>query len=167
MTRRLEIICLIAICLIGVISPIVQADDSRLSRETLKGISAVSVVVEDLPPDSAKILGLSKETIQTDVELKLRLGGIRVVTEKEGMRLPGSPAVYINVNLADDLRAAHIDIELQQNALLERNNLWAPRITTWSTSILVSNPNLQGIRDFLKDHVDKFLNAWLSVNPKK
>jgi hypothetical protein len=117
-------------------------------------------------PDSAKILGLTKEIIQTDVELKLRQAGMRVMTREEGEKLPGSPAVYINVNLSDDARAANIGVELQQNAQLERNNLWTPDIITSSTGVLVSNPTAQGIRDFVKDHVDTFLNAWLSVNPK-
>jgi hypothetical protein len=123
------------------------------------------VLVEDLP-DSAKILSLSKDTIQTDVELKLRLAGIRVVTDDEDAKLPGSPALYVNLNLTDDARVAHVDVELEQNATLERNTLWTPRITTWSTGVLLSNPTAQGIRDAVKDHVDTFLNAWFSVNPK-
>jgi len=144
----------------------VRADDSRLSRETLKDVRVISVMVEDLP-DSAKILNISKDAIQTDVELKLRLAGMRVVPEQEGERLLGSPVLYVNLNVADDGKAADIKVDMQQNALLERNKLWTPRITTWSTGILVSNPTSERIRNLIKDRVDDFLNAWLSVNPKK
>jgi hypothetical protein len=147
-------------------SPAIQADDSRLSRATLKDIGVLSVMVEDLP-DSAKTLGISKDTIQTDVELKLRLAGMRIVPEQEGERLLGSPVLYVNLNVADDGKAADIKVEMQQNAVLERNKMWTPRITTWSTAGLVSNPTPEGIRNFIKDRVDEFLNAWLSVNPKK
>jgi hypothetical protein len=157
---------LLTLFLVGIASPAVRADDGRLSRATLKGLSAIYVMVEDLP-EGAKILGLSKEAIQTDVELKLRLAGISVVTQAEDMKLPGNPALYVVVNLTDPARAASIDVEVQQNAMLERNNQWAPRITTWSTGMVVSNPTAQGIRDYVKDHVDTFLNAWLFVNPKQ
>jgi hypothetical protein len=40
----------------------VHAQDTERSRATLKGISAVSVLVEDLP-EGAKALGLTSETI--------------------------------------------------------------------------------------------------------
>jgi hypothetical protein len=41
--------------------------------------------------------------------------------------------------------------------------------TTWSVTAVgtVGRENLRNIRDFIKDDVDKFVNAYLSVNPKK
>ncbi len=165
MTIRLTTAALATIFLVGIASSSVRADDS-LSRATLKDLRVISVLVEDLP-DSAKILDISKDAIQTDVELKLRLAGMRVVPEDEGQRLLGSPVLYVNLNVADDGKAADIKVEMQQNALLERNKMWTPRIPTWSAGGLVSNPTSQGIRNFIKERVDEFLNAWLSVNPKK
>ncbi|PYU66748.1 MAG: hypothetical protein DMG49_21105 [Acidobacteria bacterium] len=76
--------------------------------------------------------------------------------------------MYVNVNVSDSsARAASIDVELDQNALLERNGEFAIGVTTWSTGAVIVNPNVQGVRNWIKDDVDKFLNAWLSVNPKK
>ena len=46
-------------------------------KETLKGIKGVKVVVENLSEDATKG-GLTKEQIQTDVEVKLRTAGIRI-----------------------------------------------------------------------------------------
>jgi hypothetical protein len=66
--------------LIGLASSSVRAQSRPASLPTLKGIGAVAVLVEYLPT-GAKTLGLTEETIQTDVELKLRLAGMRVVTE--------------------------------------------------------------------------------------
>ena len=126
--------------------------------------AAVWVVVEGLP-DDAKKLGLSEETIQTDVELKLRLAGMRVVTEQEGLKLTGGPHLYVNVNVVG--LAARIDVELLQNASLERTGQWAAAVSTWDVGFLSSNPSGEYIRDRTKDLVDQFLNAWLSVNPKK
>ena len=36
-----------------------------------------------------------------------------------------------------------------------------------ATMQVVGNPTAQIIRNQIKDHVDMFLNDWLSVNPKK
>lgn len=134
--------------------------------EDLKGLSAVSVLVQDLS-DGAKVLGLNKDDIQTDVELKLRLAGMRVVTEEEGFKLPGDPYLYVNVTLPDTPRVASIAIELRQDAVLRRNSAIAHSVITWSSGAVISSPSAQIIRDDFKDLVDKFLNDWLSVNPKK
>jgi hypothetical protein len=165
MTRRLATICL-TVLLIGISSPPIQAQDTERRRATLKGISALSVLVEDLP-NGAKVLGLTRESIQTDVELKLRLAGIRVVTDQEDLSLPGMPSLSVVVNLTESAKSASIDIELHQNAFLERNGQLVVDVTTWGTGGLAANPTAQDIRNYIKDHVDKFLNAWLSVNPKK
>jgi hypothetical protein len=166
MTRRLATICLMTIFLIGLTSLSVQAQASNPRVATLKGISAIFVLVEDLP-NAAKVLGLTEDAIQTDVELKLRLAGMRVVTRGEMGALPGQPDLYIEVNLTRGAEAASIDVELQQNALLPRNGQLVPSATTWSHSGAISAPTAQVIRDMIKDFVDTFLNAWLSVNPKK
>jgi hypothetical protein len=153
--------------LIAAGSPFVQAQEtSAFETSTLQGISTVFVLVESLP-DGAKVLGLSGDTIQTDVELKLRLAGMRVVTEEEGVKLPGGPYLYVRITLTDNAVAASIEVELVQSALLQRNNLFAPSVTTWDKLHVLSYPTSQGIRDAVKDDVDKFLNDWLSVNPKK
>jgi len=166
MTPRLATISLMTMFLIGVSSSSVPAQGDKISTASLKGITAVSVVVEGLP-EGAKVLGLTEETIQTDVELKLRLAGMQVVAPKEGIKLLGGPFVYVRVGIADNHNAACIDVFLAQNAVLERNNQSAPGVITWFAGTLVTGPTAQGIRDRIKDSVDEFLNAWLSVNPKK
>jgi len=164
-TTRLTTICL-TILLIGVFSSPVRADDDAVTRPTLKGIDAVTVVIETLP-NVAKKLGLTKEMIQTDVESKLRLAGIRVVTEKEALKLPGQPYFYVNINLSGDAAAANIDVELRQNVLLQRTFEDAVSVPTWSTNILGTNPTGEDIRDETKDQVDFFLKAWVSANLEK
>jgi hypothetical protein len=66
------------------------AADDVLSRQTLRGISGISVVVENLK-EQARQGGLHEEDIRTDVELKLRLAGVKVLTAPESTALPGSP----------------------------------------------------------------------------
>jgi hypothetical protein len=167
MPKRLATTCLAIMFLVGITSPVMRAQDAKPQNASLKDITAVYVLVEDLP-DGAKVLGLTKDSIQTDVELKLRLAGMRVATRDEYFKLPGSPSLYVNVNVSDSsARAASIDVELDQNALLERTGALAVGVTTWSASRVIANPSTQFVRESIKDEVDKFMNAWLSVNPKK
>lgn len=143
-----------------------SAQAQSLGVSSLYGLSAVFVQVEDLP-DGAKLRGLTKATIQADVEQRLRRAGMRVVTEEESVRLPGSPYVYVQVSLADHARAASIDVELNQGALLVRNGAVVPSIITWRRGALLTKPTTQSVRDAVNDRVDAFLTAWLSVNPPR
>lgn len=165
MPARLATTCLMMTLFVGIISPTVRADDSGPSRATLKGIMAVRVLVEDLDDDATKT-GLTKEAIQTDVELKLRLAGMRVVAQDEDLTLPGAPYLYVAVNVLP-LQAACITVALHQSVLLQRNGEFTAGVATWDLTGVMSNPNAQSIRNAIKDYVDRFLNAWLSVNPKK
>jgi hypothetical protein len=168
MRIRLSTICLMSMFLIGLFSPLVHAQaDSESSRATLKGISAVAVIVDLGSPEGAKKLGLSADTVQTDVELKLRLGGVRVVTQDEAQKLPGGPFLHVEIDLTRDAAAAGIQVNLCQDAWLERVTIIDVGAATWGTGGVEANPAAENIRDMVKDCVDRFLNAWLSVNPKK
>ncbi len=92
---------------------------------------------------------------------------MRVVTQDESFKLPGAPYVYPRVTMTDGARAAHIELELRRNALLTRDRQPVHAVGTWRTGYIFANPTAQAIRDKIKDQVDEFLNAWLSVNPKK
>ncbi len=167
MIRRLATMCLLSVLLIGFsFSPVRAQGDNESTRSTLKGINGLSVVVVDLP-DGAMVLGLTKDSIQTDVELKLRLAGVRVMTLEEHLEVPGKPYLYIDLNLTKSARAASVDVSLHQNARLDRNGELAYGVATWNAGVLITNPTAQTIHDYVKDAVDQFLNAWLSVNPKK
>jgi hypothetical protein len=139
------------------LSPLFAGDD-ELSRGSLVGITALDVIVEDLPSGAARI-GLTKESIQTDVELKLRLAGMRISSEAKEI-------LSISVALLEDGTTAYIQVALLQSVILTRTPI--PTYgATWSQGMLTRNYAAQDVRAVIKDKVDKFLNAWLSVNPKK
>jgi hypothetical protein len=161
-TRRLAAVGVLALLTLGVASRSVSAQD----RRNLKGIDSVFVEVETLPNGASK-LGLSEGTVQTDVEEKLRLAGLRVVTDREGENLPGSPYLDVRLIATDPPEAAAIEISLNQNATLERNSAFAPEVETWDKIHVIANPSGQAVRDKIKDSVDEFLDDWLAVNPKK
>ena len=77
--------------------PEVMAVDNEMTRATLKGLPGVDVLVEVFD-EQAKASGFDRRTFQTDVELKLRLAGIKVLMEKEKSATPGKPILYLHVN---------------------------------------------------------------------
>ena len=139
------------------------AADSKYARETLRGINSVSVLVEDLDADEVRD-GLTKDQIQTDVELRLRKAGINVVPQ-------GSPTLYIDANLLKDTNLYIYDcsVALEQFVTVETNGV-STIAPTWSgaTTGRVGSSNMpRAIRNTVGDLVDKSLNAYLSVNPPK
>jgi len=138
-----------------------QESSVALDVRSLKGIDSVQVVI-DLT-DTGKVSELDKYIIRTDVELKLRGAGMRVLSEEEESKAPGSPYLYLNVNLVGT--AAAVEIQLMQTARLVRNDEIAVG-ATWSQRSLSTNSTAPVVRGLIKDQVDTFLNAWLSVNPK-
>ncbi|MGD0625711.1 MAG: hypothetical protein ABSB32_13445 [Thermodesulfobacteriota bacterium] len=138
---------------------------------SLRGLWVMSVLVESLPPD-IEGKGLTKEQIQTDVELKLRLAGIKVFSDEEWVAIPRSPYLYVNahVMVKRDIRLAvyNIDIELRQWVILERDPKIKIIATTWDIGYLgsIGSDQIGDIRNSIKALVDIFINGFLSVNPK-
>ena len=145
----------------------VMGGDSEFERATLKGISGVQVLVEGFN-ESAKSAGFDIRTFQTDMELKLRLAGIKVLTKKERFAAPGSPLLYLNLNpLSPEERESKfsyaIGLELRQAIRLVRDPNIETLGATWSTGG-IGYGGIPYIREHVKDDMDIFINAWLSVN---
>ena len=142
--------------------------DHPMTRATLKGLSGVQVVVEGFDEENRRA-GFNVRTFQTDVELKLRMAGIKVLSEKKSWSAPVQPYLYVQVaSMADEpgeIAAYLIRLQLDQGVRLVRAKTFA-FAATWSVSWL-GQGSVQNVRDRLKDRVDLFLNAWLSVNPKE
>jgi hypothetical protein len=137
----------------------------------LRGLSGVYVFVEP-GDDDAKRAGLDDQTIRTDVELKLRLAGIKVLTLEEEVVSPGYPSLYIDLNLLSQVGFSvySVRVELQQKVLLWRDkSVELIGVPTWSSSGLgIAGQDVASkIRGAIRDLVDSFVNAYLSVNPKK
>jgi hypothetical protein len=145
-----------------------------VEANSLRGIREIEVTIEPLAT-SAEEAGLHRADIQTDVELKLRLAGIKVLTNGEWLQGPGSPYLYVNANVrlnqpaAPGLAIFSISLQLKQLVTLTRDVSIMASATTWDTEAAgsVGRTNLQKIRDGIRDLVDEFINAYLSVNPKK
>jgi hypothetical protein len=140
---------------------------------SLRGLRGVYVLVESLQPEVERA-GLTKAAIQTDAELKLRFAGIRVLTGTEFAKEPGRPYLYLNANVnaipGKSPWGYSTSVELYQVAQLDRDSSFRLEVSTWreggggasaSPSTIANR-----VRSDLKDLVDRFINAYLSVNQK-
>jgi hypothetical protein len=144
---------------------------TEYQQKELIGLKGVGVLVESVRPEVER-LGLTKDQIKTDVELRLRKAGVSVLTKEEWEKTPGKPYLYVNVNAfvyPDEpaLCVYNIRMELQEMVTLDRG-LRAPD-TIWPKErrMVVGKGNIRKIRDVIGDQVDKFINEYLAANPKK
>jgi hypothetical protein len=145
--------------------------DNEYTRSSLQGLVGVYVVVEVGKPDSLA-LEINEGQIKTDVELRLRILGIKVVSKKEdAYKIPGTPTFYISIYVygSEEALSFVIIAELLQRTYLERNKEIQLLASTWATTLigLGTKESIRNqVRDSVKDSTDKFCNAYLSVNPK-
>jgi len=158
------------LALVGLLVPGLPASpqDWETNRATLNGLPGVYVVVEKFK-EAKKQAGFDESTFQTDVELKLRMAGIKVLSEQEFRVSPVRPWLYLMVNAAhsqpDELACFSLLLEMNQRVHLASNGALTTGVT-WSTGSL-GRGDLSDVRTAVKDRVDAFINAWLSVNPKE
>lgn len=150
--------------------PVLMAQgDNEHTRETLKGLTGVLVLLEPLDPEIVKD-GLSENQVHTDVKLKPRMSGIKVLTIPEWTAAPGRPCLLVTLTMLKNrgLSAYLIEISLGQNVALARDAKIRLTTPTWRVEgvRIVGPDKIASIRDDIKDRVDKFINAYLSVNPK-
>jgi hypothetical protein len=150
------------------LAPIAHAIDSEDTRSSLRGLKGVEVIIDLSPRPEVEQNGLTASAIRTDVELKLRQAGIPVLATEGGNPWLG---VIINVLPSSGTIWPYvITVELRQSAFLLRDSsILALGTVTWSVGSFggVGKQDLRSVRDDAKDQVDKFINAYLAVNPKK
>lgn len=141
--------------------------------DSLRGLKGIYVLIENLPPDIEEKGGLTKDQIRTDIELKLRLAGIKVIPKEDRFGIPGWPFLYVNIDARRNLPGLiiySVSISLEQQVNLSRDPKIRINATTWSSESHGSAGEagmVSWIRNSIKDHVDRFINDYLSVNPKE
>lgn len=137
----------------------------------LQGIDALRVHV--LLTENTIKAGLSKSQVQTDVELKLRRNGIRILSKQEY-----GPELTVNITSVPVQLAgpgyllgiaSFIEISLDDYVQVLRNKCLGLG-TIWKTGTIISAKREefpQEARRDISDGVDKFLNDYLAANPKE
>jgi hypothetical protein len=135
-------------------------------QKALVGLKGVQVLVSKIDPQ-AEHLGLTRNQIQTDVELGLRKGGVKVLTVGDMSEAPGYPAlwVFVGTNIKQGLVSYSIRICLIELVTLGRG--FQTTGTIWNDSAGgVRTINASEIRKIVGDLVDEFINDYLAANPK-
>lgn len=149
----------------------VHAQDIEQTRNALRGLGGVYVMPENPLEEDAIRGGLSQDNIRSEVEGKLRQAGIRVLSREEWEQAPGKPylQVWPKVLKGGVLGGYiyHITVEFKQHVSLVRSPSIQVFGATWSVEHMGYTPDLKDIRDRMNDRIDKFIDAYLSVNPKK
>lgn len=150
--------------------------DVAATRETLRGIPGLAIgldlQVNDQPGDPALTALLLK-----DIELKLRMGGVPILSPEQAVSLPGMPQLQVSIIMRSaDGGRGHVFavfIEVLQRVSLVQNpdirNILAP---TWSSVYALgtadatetAGDSLQEIRSILKQELVTFTDAYRSVN---
>ena len=137
--------------------------------ESIRRIDSIYIGIENINPEIKKE-GFSEQTVRRDLELKFRSAGIKIIGENEWLSLKGRPYLLITPivkEISPNKYIYKIEMRIRQEARLIRNPSVVIFCTTWNIESFGTSNSISYIREDLKDLADKFLNAWLSVNPVK
>ena len=171
MRHRSQCIALTALFLTLLTAPGL-AEDSEVSRATLKGIRAVRIIVEEFQPSLQKYtdkLGPTAAQIHLDIERRLREGDIQVVEANEWLRIPGRPVLYVSINTHETEKYSYvynIKVELRQIAYLEANKEVRALADTWSINMtgMANIGNLNIVKNDVMVLVERFVHAYRAAN---
>lgn len=141
-------------------------------RDTLRGLTDVSVLVEYLP-DEIEREGLSREHVKRDIEVRLREGGLRVLSTSDIAKTLGAPYLFVTVYTVAgpslNMHGYAVGLALKQLVQLSRNPTTQLFATTWEgpafPSVLTA-PKVIEIRNRISDAVERFLIDYQAVNQK-
>jgi hypothetical protein len=154
----------------------VFAADSVVTRQTMKGLPGVYVLVAETHPHKiqkyAQKAGLMKEQLLKDVERKLKENGIKTLSRDEQLETWGNPVLYVHLNIQEKERYVYtydIKAEIQQIVQMEANPAVKAPLPTWSitTPGLANIGNLNGINNDVMSLVGQFAKTFILVNNGK
>lgn len=145
-------------------------DLTEYTRETLRGLAGVAVVVETLKED-AEADGLKATDLQADTEQKLEQAGIEVLSHEQWRDTPGRPWLYVSVNTIKYLASYFfsVDVQLKQDVSLPRDPSLLTSSATWEVGSIgfVIAPDLsEKIRGSVGGYVNHFIRDYLTANGK-
>lgn len=143
------------------------------SLAPLRGLREIYLEVARLEPEIEEE-GLTTKQIETYAERKFREAGIKRLSQAEFERQTKDwAALYVHVGIVRVLSRSTpkyyvygIYIQLHQDALLVRQPDPVKPVITWWTAGLGGADSLNTVWIQVKDSLDEFVSAYLSVNPK-
>jgi hypothetical protein len=135
--------------------------------QVLRGLDRVHVVIKRLKPE-IELDGLYRSTLETDVELTLRMAGIKVLSEEESLQTSGVPDLCLKVNA---LKCSfgyvyNIGLSLEEKVTLSRRSIQISATTLRIWEQLGIAHRLSDIRDSVRDLLEEFVKGWQAANQK-
>ncbi len=139
-------------------------------RDSLHGLPGVYVDIH-APSKEAQQDGLSKEAIQTAVELILRSSGIKILTTDKPVESipPASLTVRLGTVKGPNLYSYCVEVNLAQEVALSRQPGHTMIATTWRKGIggMIGQEMLVSvIGNAIEPAIKDFANDFLTVNPR-
>ena len=169
---KVRAFALVAACLLAISSPVAA---QATERESLAGLDGLYVLVENLNSEALEG-GLTREALQTYLEMRLRQARIPILSEGEAVANRRAPRVYLNVLASrpvPGLWVYKIGLYVMQRACIVG---WPeglaggcfPSVTTWGLSTLHMTPEQRlptPVREDVATLMDMLVNDYLAVNP--
>jgi hypothetical protein len=145
-----------------------NASIAAAQLEVLCALRGAAVVVEDLNPE-IDADGSKKAMLQTDLESKLRMVGVRILSDEENHSRLEVPYFYLQVD-AFEPKPNHYVYTIRLT-LIERVSLSRTDVKVWAGTydlpiVIGTASNWQEIRSTSKDQINRFVNDYLSANPE-
>jgi hypothetical protein len=151
------------IALTGILCANCLAGDSSMDRATLRGLKAVNVVVDPLNADMER-MGLSRDSLRSNIEQKLRDAGIKIDNEV-------GEFLGLNVSSARMRRgpqALLLNLGVFQVVILNREKATKTVAETWGAQMVMAvSPKAmdRAVVETLDEMIAQFITAYRAVNP--
>ena len=165
---------ILAVVLAGTLMFVLTAGSSEQltdKQQSLSEIKSLYVFVQGLSTETDKA-GLTREQIETKVSNKLKELGVKVVSEEEGLKLAGSPVLYVKVTARRRKRLSafifHVEVGLLQKVSLVREARIRAMSITWNKGSLGYCSRVafaETIEGVVADLMEKFGSDYSSANP--
>ncbi|RJR31449.1 MAG: hypothetical protein C4576_31855 [Desulfobacteraceae bacterium] len=142
------------------------AQVEKLDKEVLRGLGRIHVTVERLQPEIERD-GLYGNLLVSDVEMKLKMAGIAVLSEEEYLQNSPVSSLLLRVNTLKR-RFGYIysvDLFLVEPVVLTRNKIRRDAKVLEIPGVWGMG-RLSDIREKAADTVDGFIRAWQAANSK-
>jgi hypothetical protein len=140
------------------------AGDTPMDRATLKGIKAIGVIVDQLPPEFPKE-GVNTDALQTRLADRLRAANITV--DPDAKEFVGLRVTSVRANRGP--YAVCISIGLYQPVTLVRDPAMRLAPQTWEVeTVLMADPKIlyRAAMESVDELAARFVTAYRSVNPE-
>lgn len=166
---------LAAACLLAITSR-TAAQDVDVEAEWLRGLDGLYVIVQE-PNDQEQEGGLTREALQTYLEMRLRQARIPVLSETEWEESERKPYLYLNIRAlpVSGGWTYSIGLEVKQLACIEGvmetekegRLALCSLLTTWDAGALYTTPDnlADSVRRNLVEPMDQLVNDYLAVHP--